>query len=424
MVEFAQVSARQVFDSRGYPTISCKVTLSCGATGVASVPAGASKGSLEVIELRDNNKNLAGRSVLQAVKIINQKVLPALAATDPFEQVAVDQVLKNLDGTENLSKIGGNTVLAVSIATAKAAAAAKQQELFSYLAGEQTEYILPVPYINLINGGMHAGNALGIQEFMIVPAGFNNFTDSIHAGFEIFYCLKQQLAGCGVGDEGGFAPQFTSSRQALDALMRAITQAGFQPGKDVWLALDVAATELYQANQYQLPSEQLAVDYQGWADWLAALVKDYPICSIEDGMSEQDLVGWQCLTQALGDKVQLVGDDVFVTQKPRLKWGIQEQIANAILIKPNQVGCLTDTLMTWMVANKSGYGTMISHRSGDTADTFIADLAVGTNAGQIKTGGLCRSERIEKYNRLLEIEQILGAKAKFAGKAVITEVAL
>ena len=417
MSEFSNIYARQIFDSRGYPTIACKVTLACGASGEASVPAGASKGSMEVLELRDNTNVLAGKSVYKAIEIINKKALSALKDCDPLEQVAVDQALQSLDGSDNLSNIGGNTALAISLATAKAAAQSKQQELFAYLAGEQQQYSLPLPFINLINGGMHAGNSLGIQEFMIVPAGFTSFSEAMMASFEVFYCLRQQLKACGVGDEGGFAPNFSSSRQGLEALIAAIEQAGFKPGQDIYLALDVAASELYQDEIYSLPSENIACTFEGWADWLEVLTQDYPICSIEDGMAEQDLAGWQYLTSKLSERVQLVGDDVFVTQMPRLQWGISEKIANSILIKPNQVGTLTDTLLTWTAANNAGYKTMISHRSGDTADTFIADLAVGTNAGQIKTGGLCRSERIEKYNRLLEIELILGAKAKFAGQA-------
>lgn len=420
MTNFSKIEARQIFDSRGYPTISCKVTLSCGAIGVASVPAGASKGSYEVTELRDNKKALAGKSVMNAVKIINKQMLPVLKYCDPFEQLAVDQALKNFDGSDNLSNIGGNTVLSVSIATAKAAANAKHQELYSYLAGDQKQYTLPIPYINLINGGMHASNNLGIQEFMIVPAGFSSFSEAMHASFEVFYKLKQQLQGCGVGDEGGFAPAFTHSSQALDALILAIEQAGFTPGKEIYLALDIAATELYKNNIYSLPSENIAYDYEAWTDWLMELLNKYPICSIEDAMAEQDEIGWQYLTKKMSNLVQLVGDDVFVTQMPRLQHGIANKIANSILIKPNQVGTLTDTLLAWTAAYKAGYKTMISHRSGDTADTFIADLAVGTNAGQIKTGGLCRSERIEKYNRLLEIEHILSNKASYVGKKLLT----
>lgn len=425
MTSFAKIEARQIFDSRGFPTISCKVTLSCGAIGVASVPAGASKGSFEVMELRDNAQQLAGKTVLTAVDIINNKIFEVLKDCDPFEQLTVDQALKNFDGTGNLANIGGNTILSVSIATAKAAANAKQQELFSYLAGDQKQYSLPLPYINLINGGMHAGNALGIQEFMIVPAGFTSFSDSMHASFEVFYKLKQQLKACGVGDEGGFAPNFSHSEQALDALMLAIEQAGFAPGKDIFLALDVAATELYKDGRYCLPSENIEYEYEAWTDWLMALANKYPICSIEDAMAEQDHDGWRHITSKMSQMLQLVGDDVFVTQMPRLQWGIAHNIANSVLIKPNQVGTLTDTLLTWTAANKAGYGTMISHRSGDTADTFIADLAVGTNSGQIKTGGLCRSERIEKYNRLLEIEHILGSKASYVGnKLFVSDLAL
>lgn len=418
MSKFAKIFAYQIFDSRGFPTIRCKVELSCGACGVASVPAGASKGSHEVIELRDNNKQLAGKSVHKAVAIINNDILEVLSKYDPSDQISIDRALRKFDGTKNLSFIGGNTILAVSLAVAKAAANAKHEELFSYLVGKQHKVCMPVPYINLINGGAHAGNNLGIQEFMIVPYGFNSFSDAINASFEVFYALKARLKSAGVGDEGGFAADFTSSRQALDSLMQAITDAGFSAGKDILLALDIAANELYSDSLYILPEEKISADYKEWGDWLAALVSDYPICSIEDGMSENDTLGWQYLTAKLADSVQLVGDDVFVTQIERLRWGVEQNIANSILIKPNQVGTLTDTLMTWMAASESGYSSMISHRSGDTGDTFIADLAVATNAGQIKTGGLCRSERVEKYNRLLEIEQILGSEAIYAGQKV------
>lgn len=417
MSEFSAITARQVFDSRGYPTVSCKVQLKCGATGVASVPAGASKGSLEVTELRDNAMALAGKSVTKSVNIINKRFLDLLKSIDPMDQIAVDKCLRGFDGTSNLSKVGGNTILAASLAVAKAAANAKQEELFSYLSGPEQKVELPVPYINLINGGAHAGNALGIQEFMIVPHGFDSFSEALNASFEVFYVLKANLKGVGVGDEGGFAPSFNSSRQALDSLVQAISQAGFTAGKEISLALDVAATELYSDSVYSLPAENLSATFEAWGDWLAKLTADYPLISIEDAMSENDIDGWRYVTEQLGERIQLVGDDIFVTQIERLRWGVKHKLANAVLIKPNQVGTLTDTLMTWMAARESGYATMISHRSGDTADTFIADLAVATNSGRIKTGGLCRSERVEKYNRLLEIEGLLGREAIYAGKA-------
>lgn len=416
MTKFKNIYARQVFDSRGIPTIYCKVELSCGAQGFSIVPSGASKGSNEVFELRDGGDILGGKSVYKAIEIINTKLLRVLIKVDPFDQIAIDNTLKHFDGTDNLSNIGGNTILSVSLAAAKAAANSKGKEFFRYIDCEKENFIMPVPMINLINGGAHAGNDLGIQEFMIVPAGFGSFHEAMLASFEVYYALKSKLKSCGVGDEGGFAPDFADSKKAIDVLIESIELAGFCAGRDIMLSLDVAANELYQDNIYSLPSESLACTFESWGDWLLDLVNNYPICSIEDGMAENDYIGWKYLTRILGSKVQLVGDDIFVTQVDRLEQGIEQEIANAVLLKPNQVGTLTDTLITSISAHDAGYKTIMSHRSGDTEDTFIADLAVGSSAGQIKIGGLCRSERVAKYNRLLEIEYILGSMAEYPGK--------
>jgi len=412
------VRAREILDSRGRPTIEAEVHLSNGAAGIAQVPSGASTGSFEAHELRDNDPaRYGGKGVLQAVRNVEERIQPRLLGLDAVEQEAIDQVLITLDGSTNKANLGANAILAVSLATARAAAEALQLPLYRYLGGPLAN-LLPVPLMNVINGGAHANNNVDIQEFMIVPLGAETFQEALRWGAEVFTALSQVLKDegllTGVGDEGGFAPNLASNQAALDLLIAAIEKAGYQPGKQVALAMDVAASEFYQDGQYiydgaaHSPTELI--------QYLAQLVSQYPIVSIEDGLHEEDWQHWQLLTEKLGQQVQLVGDDLFVTNPDRLAKGIQQRAGNSILIKLNQIGSLTETLQAIDLATRNCFRSVISHRSGETEDTTIADLAVATRAGQIKTGSLCRSERVAKYNRLLRIEDELGDRAVYAGK--------
>ncbi len=419
MEKIQKIQGFEILDSRGNPTVACEVTLSSGVIGESAVPSGASTGTKEALELRDGDKKrYNGKGVLKAVEHINDSIAEVLIGMDPFMQESVDNKMLELDGTENKSHLGANAILGASLAVATAAARSRQLPLYRYLGGDQ-DFIMPVPLMNVINGGAHANNNLDIQEFMIVPVGAPSFSEALRYGAEIFHALKSMLAEKGlitaVGDEGGFAPDLSGHEAALDLLMMAIEKAGFKSGKDVALALDCASSEFYRDHQYHLSSEKKSYTCEELIQKYARWIKDYPIVSIEDGLSELDWAGWTLLTQKLGDKVQLIGDDLFVTNPAIFSRGIREGVANAILIKLNQIGTLTETLAAIGMAKRADYGVIISHRSGETADTFIADLAVATNAGQIKTGSLCRSDRTSKYNRLLRIEQELGSKAKYTG---------
>lgn len=413
----AEIRAREILDSRGRPTVEAEVYLANGGFGLAQVPSGASTGSFEAHELRDDDPSrYGGKGVLQAVANIEDKIAPALAGMDGFDQIAIDRAMIELDGTPTKSKLGANAILAVSLANAKAVANALGVPLYRYLGGPLAN-LLPVPLMNVINGGSHAANNIDFQEFMIVPVGATSFREALRWGAEIFAALSKVLDEkgllTGVGDEGGFAPNLESNQASLELLIAAIESAGYKPGEQVALALDVAASEFYKDGNYiydgssHTPGE--------FIDYLADLTTKYPIVSIEDGLHEDDWANWQLLTQKIGSKVQLVGDDLFVTNSVRLRQGIKEKSANAILIKLNQIGTLTETLQTIDLGTRNGFKSIISHRSGETEDTTIADLAVATRAGQIKTGSLCRSERVAKYNRLLRIEDELGDFAVYAG---------
>lgn len=412
-VEIKDIIAREILDSRGNPTIEADVILANGVCGRAAAPSGASTGSREALELRDGDKSrYLGKGVKKAVSNVNSQIRTALLDKDVTDQNELDRILIDLDGTENKGNLGANATLAVSLAAARAAATAKNLPLHQYIANlrGQTSLTMPVPMMNILNGGAHADNTVDIQEFMIEPVGFNSFSESLRAGTEIFHSLKSVLKSQGlntaVGDEGGFAPNLRSNEEAITVIMQAIEQAGYKAGQDIYLALDCASSEFYKNGQYILEGEgNKAFTSEGFADYLASLVRQYPIISIEDGLDESDWDGWAYLTKQLGDKVQLVGDDLFVTNPKILREGIDRNIANAILIKFNQIGTLTETLDAIYLAKENGYATVISHRSGETEDSTIADLAVGTAAGQIKTGSLCRSDRVAKYNQLLRIEQ-------------------
>lgn len=412
-VEIKDIIAREILDSRGNPTIEADVILANGVCGRAAAPSGASTGSREALELRDGDKSrYLGKGVKKAVSNVNSQIRTALLDKDVTDQNELDRILIDLDGTENKGNLGANATLAVSLAAARAAATAKNLPLHQYIANlrGQTSLTMPVPMMNILNGGAHADNTVDIQEFMIEPVGFNSFSESLRAGTEIFHSLKSVLKSQGlntaVGDEGGFAPNLRSNEEAITVIMQAIEQAGYKAGQDIYLALDCASSEFYKNGQYILEGEgNKAFTSEGFADYLASLVRQYPIISIEDGLDESDWDGWAYLTKQLGDKVQLVGDDLFVTNPKILGEGIDKNIANAILIKFNQIGTLTETLDAIYLAKENGYATVISHRSGETEDSTIADLAVGTAAGQIKTGSLCRSDRVAKYNQLLRIEQ-------------------
>jgi len=423
----ADIQAREVLDSRGNPTIEADVILAGGAFGTACAPSGASTGSREALELRDGDKSrYLGKGVLKAIAGIRGPILDCLKGMDATNQNALDNAMIDLDGTENKEVLGANAILAVSLAAAKAAAVYKGVPLYSHIAdlnGTPGQYSMPVPMMNIINGGEHADNNVDIQEFMVQPVSAPNFAEGLRCGAEIFHALKSVLSQRGlstaVGDEGGFAPNLPSNEAALDVIAEAVANAGYELGKDVTLALDCAASEFYEDGTYNLSGEGKAFDAPGFADYLTNLADKHPIVSIEDGMDESDWDGWQDLTQKCGDRVQLVGDDLFVTNTKILARGIEQSIGNSILIKFNQIGSLTETLAAIRMAQDAGFTVVISHRSGETEDTTIADLAVATCAGQIKTGSLCRSDRVAKYNRLLRIEQELGSAAPYRGRQEI-----
>ncbi|MDE4454905.1 MULTISPECIES: phosphopyruvate hydratase [unclassified Psychrobacter] len=416
------IRAREILDSRGNPTIEADVILADGTIGRAAVPSGASTGSREAVEIRDGDKDrYMGKGVRKAVANVNSQIRSALMDKDVSEQQNIDDTMIALDGTDNKDNLGANAILAVSLAAAKAAAQSQSLPLHQYIANlrNQTSLTMPVPMMNILNGGEHADNTVDIQEFMIEPVGFTSFSEALRAGTEIFHSLKSVLKSQGlstsVGDEGGFAPNLRSNEEAITVIMQAIEQVGYKAGEDIHLALDCAATEFYKDGKYILAGEgNKAFDSQGFSDYLVGLARQYPIISIEDGLDESDWDGWKYLTEQIGDKVQLVGDDLFVTNPAILQEGIDKHIANAILIKFNQIGTLSETLDAIYLAKKNGYATIISHRSGETEDSTIADLAVGTAAGQIKTGSLCRSDRVAKYNQLLRIEQQV--RASYRGR--------
>jgi enolase len=423
MSKIAQVTALEIIDSRGNPTVEAEVLLESGVRGVAAVPSGASTGRREATELRDGaprrgKARYLGKGVLKAVHNVETEIAKRVIGLDAQEQSVLDQAMIELDGTENKSRLGANAVLAVSLASAKAAAAENGQPLFRHLGGIQAD-TLPVPMMNVINGGAHADNNVDIQEFMILPVGAPSFAEALRQGAEIFHALKKVLHTRGlstsVGDEGGFAPNLPSNEAALECLLEAIAGAGYKAGKDVYLGLDVASSELFKKGKYHLEGEGKQYSASEFADYLADLCGRYPIISVEDGCAEDDWAGWAILTQKLGDKVQLVGDDLFVTNTKILAEGIIKGIANSILIKPNQIGTLTETLAAIRMATDAGYSAVVSHRSGETEDATIADIAVGTPATQIKTGSLCRSDRMAKYNQLLRIEHALGKRARYPG---------
>ena len=423
MSEIKNIKAREILDSRGNPTVEADVILADGTVGRACAPSGASTGSREALELRDKDpKRYLGKGVLRAVQHVNTSIKAALIGRDAADQAGLDQVMLDLDGTENKSKLGANAILAVSLAAAKAAAIAAGIPLYAHIArlnGSEGNYSLPVPMMNIINGGEHADNNVDIQEFMVQPTGAGSFSEALRYGAEVFHALKSVLSKQGlstaVGDEGGFAPNLPSNAAALDAILQAVEQAGLKIGQDMHLALDCAASEFFDAGQYHLKGENKRYDSGQFANYLQGLSENYPILSIEDGMDESDWAGWAKLSAQIGDKVQLVGDDLFVTNTRILQRGINENIANSILIKFNQIGSLTETLAAINMARQAGYTVVISHRSGETEDTTIADLAVATAAGQIKTGSLCRSDRVAKYNRLLRIEEELGNASVYNG---------
>jgi enolase len=423
MTAIATVVGREILDSRGNPTVEVDVVLENGAFGRAAVPSGASTGAHEAHELRDGGKRYGGKGVRKAVEAVNSEIRNALTGFDANDQRGFDRRLSELDGTDNKKRLGANAILGVSLAAAKAAARDHDQPLYRSLGGAQAT-LLPVPMMNILNGGAHADNPIDFQEFMIAPVGAPNFAEALRMGAEVFHALKAALKAAGhntaVGDEGGFAPNLASTRQALDFVLAAIGAAGFKPGADIFLALDVAATELYANNRYVLKGEGRTLNFAEMVATYADLVANYPIYSIEDGMSEDDWEGWRALTEALGGRVQLVGDDLFVTNVTRLKQGIDQKIANAILVKVNQIGTLSETLDAVRMAQRAGYAAVMSHRSGETEDATIADLAVATNCGQIKTGSLARSDRVAKYNQLLRIEEELGTAARYAGRSVLS----
>jgi len=420
MSSIVDVVAREILDSRGNPTVEADVLLESGVMGRAAVPSGASTGTREAIELRDGDKSrYLGKGVMQAVENINTEISEAIIGLDAQEQAFIDQTMIELDGTDNKSRLGANAILAVSMAVAKAAAEESGLPLYRYFGG-MAPMQMPVPMMNIINGGEHANNSLDIQEFMVMPVGANTFREALRCGAEIFHALKKLLDKAGhstaVGDEGGFAPNLGSHAEALQIIMQAIEAAGYVPGQDVLLALDCAASEFYKNGKYHLSGEGLQLTSAQFVDYLANLADQFPIVSIEDGMSEADWDGWKLLTDRLGSKVQIVGDDIFVTNTRIFKEGIQKGIANAILIKINQIGTLSETFAAVEMAKRAGYTAVISHRSGETEDSTIADIAVGLNAGQIKTGSLSRSDRIAKYNQLIRIEEDLGDTASYPGR--------
>ncbi len=427
MTAIIDIIGRQILDSRGNPTVEVDVVLEDGSMGRAAVPSGASTGAHEAVELRDGDKSrYLGKGVLKAVEAVNVAIAEAIVAMDAEDQTAIDQVMIELDGTPNKSKLGANAILGVSLAVAKAAAEASGLPLYRYVGGTSAR-VLPVPMMNIVNGGAHADNPIDFQEFMVMPIGAPSFAEGLRMGAEIFHTLKKKLHDAGhntnVGDEGGFAPNIKSAEAALDFVMQAIETAGYKPGQDVALALDCAATEFFKDGSYVYEGERKTRDPKAQAKYLAKLVGNYPIVSIEDGMAEDDWEGWKALTDLVGSKCQLVGDDLFVTNVTRLSQGIKSKTANSILVKVNQIGSLTETLAAVEMAQRAGYTAVMSHRSGETEDSTIADLAVATNCGQIKTGSLARSDRTAKYNQLLRIEEELGAQAVYAGRSALKALA-
>jgi len=423
MSTIIDILAREILDSRGNPTVEVDVILEDGTLGRAAVPSGASTGAHEAVELRDGDKSrYFGKGVLQAVEFVNGEIADALVGADALEQVELDEAMIELDGTSNKSRLGANAILGVSLAIAKAAADFTSQPLYRYIGGTSAR-TLPVPMMNIINGGEHADNPIYIQEFMIMPVSAETISHAIQMGAEIFHTLKKELSNAGhntgVGDEGGFAPNLNSTKDALNFIMSSIEKAGYKPGEDVYLALDCAASEYYSDGIYNYKGEGKKLSSKQNAEYLTDLVNNYPIISIEDGMDEDDWEGWKELTDLIGDKCQLVGDDLFVTNSERLKKGINDGCANSILVKVNQIGTLTETLEAVDVAHRAGYTSVMSHRSGETEDATIADLAVATNCGQIKTGSLARSDRLAKYNQLIRIEESLGATALYAGTSIL-----
>jgi len=420
MSQIVDIRAREILDSRGNPTVEVDVRLESGALGRAAVPSGASTGTHEAVEKRDGGARYKGKGVRQAIDAVNGEIFDALSGQEGTEQVEIDEAMCKLDGTPNKGRLGANAILGVSLAVAKAAANELDLPLFRYVGGTSAR-ILPTPMMNILNGGAHADNPIDVQEFMIVPVAADSFAEALRMGAEVFHELRGRLKKAGhntnVGDEGGFAPNLKSTVEALDFVMQAIEGAGYRPGDQVALALDVAATELYRDGRYRLEGEGRTLDAAGMAAMYAELAGRYPILSIEDGMSEDDWDGWKQLTQEIGGKVQLVGDDLFVTNPARLADGIARGVGNAILVKVNQIGTLTETLAAVEMAHKAGYRAVMSHRSGESEDATIADLAVATNCGQIKTGSLARADRTAKYNQLLRIEELLGESARYAGRA-------
>ena len=423
MSAIIDIHAREILDSRGNPTVEVDVVLESGVMGRAAVPSGASTGAHEAVELRDGDKGrYGGKGVLKAVESVNGEIYDALSGMDAEDQVILDQTMIDLDGTPNKARLGANAILGVSLACAKAAAEEAGLPLYRYVGGAFAS-ALPVPMMNIINGGAHADNPIDIQEFMIMPVGAASCADAIRMGSEVFQALKKGLKDAGhntnVGDEGGFAPNLKSAEQALDFIVQSIEKAGYKPGEDIFLALDCASTEFFKDGKYVMEGAKKTFDQKAIVKYYAKLVKAYPIISIEDGCAEDDFEGWELLTDELGGKVQLVGDDLFVTNPARLAMGIEKGLANSILVKVNQIGSLSETLEAVELAHKSGYTAVMSHRSGETEDSTIADLAVATNCGQIKTGSLSRSDRLAKYNQLIRIEEELGSAARYAGKAIL-----
>ena len=423
MTAIIDIHAREILDSRGNPTVEVDVTLESGAMGRAAVPSGASTGAYEAVELRDGDKGrYLGKGVQKAVENVNTEILEALIGLDAEDQIYIDQVMLELDGTENKARLGANAMLGVSLAVAKAVAEELDVPLYKYIGGTYS-HTLPTPMMNIINGGEHADNPVDIQEFMIMPVAAEDFSEALRAGAEVFHALKKELSAAGlntnVGDEGGFAPAVKSSKEALDFIMSAIKAAGYKPGEDIVIALDAASSEFYEDGKYNLKGEGKVLSSDEMVAYYEELCAEYPIVSIEDGLDEDDWAGWTKLTAAIGDKVQLVGDDLYVTNATRLARGIEEKAGNAVLVKVNQIGTLSETLETIEMAKKAGFGVVLSHRSGETEDATIADLAVATNAGQIKTGSLSRSDRIAKYNQLLRIEEELGPQAGYEGEGFL-----
>jgi enolase len=422
MTAILEIYAREILDSRGNPTVEVDVLLEDGSFGRAAVPSGASTGAYEAVEKRDGDTSrYGGKGVLKAIEAVNGPISDALVDLDAEDQEDIDQVMIDLDGTDNKSNLGANAILGVSLAVAKAAADARGLPLYRYVGGVNA-HVLPVPMMNIINGGEHADNPIDFQEFMVMPVGASSIAEAVRWGSEIFHTLKKGLHEKGlataVGDEGGFAPNLASTRDALDFIMASVEKAGFKAGEDVVLALDCAATEFFKNGKYEISGEGLSLSPHEMADYLAALCNDYPIRSIEDGMSEDDFEGWKAITDKIGDKVQLVGDDLFVTNPERLSMGIGMGLANSLLVKVNQIGTLSETLAAVSMAHRASYTAVMSHRSGETEDATIADLAVATNCGQIKTGSLARSDRLAKYNQLIRIEEELGSSAVFAGRSI------